>query len=123
MKKIILFISAITIINFISCSKGGSPVNNNNNNNNNNSNCSGVPKSFSADVNPVIQSTCATNASCHGSGSVNGPGELLTYSEVFNARVSINSAVASGIMPKTGSLTAGQKNSILCWISSGAPNN
>lgn len=123
MKKTTFLISAIALLIFFSCSKGNGPVNNNNNNNNNQLNCSGVPKSFSADVNPVIQSTCATNATCHGSGSVHGPGELLTYTEIFNANASIRSAVASGIMPKTGSLTAGQKNSILCWIDSGAPNN
>jgi len=26
-------------------------------------------------------------------------------------------------MPKTGSITTAQKNSILCWVDSGAPNN
>ena len=86
--------------------------------------CTGTV-SYSATVNPIIQSTCATNASCHGSGSTNGPRELLTYSQVFNNSGSIRTAVANGIMPKAGStpLTASQKNSILCWIDAGAPNN
>jgi hypothetical protein len=85
--------------------------------------CSGTTKSFSSDVNPIIQATCATNSACHGSGSNNGPGELLTYSEIFNARSSIRSAVLSGSMPKTGSLTTAQKNAIICWIDNGAANN
>jgi len=85
--------------------------------------CSGPAKSFSTDVNPIIQSSCATNSSCHGSGSQNGPGEMLTYSEIFNARSAIRSAVISGLMPKNGSLTAAQKNSILCWIDNGALHN
>jgi hypothetical protein len=85
--------------------------------------CSGTAKSFSADVNPIIQATCTSNSGCHGSGSNNGPGELLTYSEIFNARLSIRSAVASGSMPKTGSLTTAQKNAIICWIDNGASNN
>jgi hypothetical protein len=85
--------------------------------------CSGTTKSFSLDVNPIIQATCATNSGCHGSGSNNGPGELLNYSEVFNARSSIRPAVLSGLMPKTGSLTTAQKNAIICWIDNGAPNN
>jgi len=85
--------------------------------------CSGTAKSFSTDVNPIIQATCTTNSDCHGSGSNNGPGELLTYSEIFSSRSSIRSAVASGSMPKTGSLTTAQKNAIICWIDNGAPNN
>jgi len=86
-------------------------------------NCGGTAKSFSSDVNPIIQATCTTNSGCHGSGSNNGPGELLTYSQIFSARSSIRSAVVSGSMPKTGGLTAAQKNAIICWIDSGAPNN
>jgi hypothetical protein len=85
--------------------------------------CSGTTKSFSTDVNPIIQANCATNSGCHGSGSNNGPGELLTYSEIFNARSSIRPAVLSGSMPKTGSLTTAQKNAIICWIDNGAANN
>jgi len=85
--------------------------------------CSGTAKSFSTDVNPIIQATCTTNSGCHGSGSNNGPGELLTYSEIFSSRSSIRSAVASGSMPKTGSLTTAQKNAIICCIDNGAPNN
>lgn len=84
--------------------------------------CTSVKKSFSADVLPIIQNSCAL-AGCHIAGSLNGPGELTNYMEVFNARVNIRSAVSSGIMPKTGTLTTAQKNSILCWIDAGASNN
>jgi len=87
------------------------------------SNCTTAAKSFSADVNPIIQSTCTINAGCHGAGSVHGPGPLLTYTQIFNARVTIKTAVANGTMPQTGSLTSAQKNSIICWIDSVAPNN
>jgi hypothetical protein len=85
--------------------------------------CSGPAKSFSADVNSIIQTSCATGSGCHGSGSFNGPGPLLTYSQVFNARSTIRSEVSSGRMPPNGGLSATQKNSIICWIDSGAPNN
>jgi hypothetical protein len=86
--------------------------------------CSTVTaKAFATDVSPIIQSKCATDGNCHGSGSGNGPGALLNYSAVFNARVQIREAVSSGRMPLTGSITAAQKNSILCWIDSGAPDN
>ena len=86
-------------------------------------NGSGPAKSFAVDVDPIIQSSCSGSAFCHGSGSVAGPGPLLTYTQVFNARSSIRSAVSSGSMPPNGGLSVTQKNSIIFWIDSGAPNN
>ena len=85
--------------------------------------CSGPVKSFAADVKPIMDVTCAFDSDCHGSGSTSGPGSLLNYSQIFGARSSIRSAVLSGIMPKGGSLTASQKNAIICWIDDGSPNN
>ena len=85
--------------------------------------CTGVASAFAANVNPIIQSTCATDATCHGAGSANGPGPLLNYTQISNASALIKPAVASGTMPKTGTLTTAQKNSIICWVNSGAPNN
>jgi len=85
--------------------------------------CSGTAKSFATDVNQVIQSSCATNAGCHGLGSNNGPGALTTYAQIYNARTAIRSAVSSGAMPQNGSLTTAEKNSIICWIDNGAQNN
>ena len=86
-------------------------------------NCTGVASAFAANVNPIIQSTCATDATCHGAGSANGPGPLLTHAQISGAASLIKPAVANGTMPKTGTLTTAQKNSIICWINSGAPNN
>ena len=85
--------------------------------------CSGTTRSFATDVNPIIQTSCATNSACHGSGSNNGPGELRTYAEIFNARSAIRAAVLSGAMPQNGSLTTAQKTAIICWIDNGATNN
>ena len=79
-------------------------------------------KAFAADVNPIIQSSCAISG-CHETGSINGVGQLTTYNDIFNHRNEIQSAVSAGRMPKTGSLSTSQKNSILCWIQGGAPNN
>ncbi len=114
---IFLFVFSFSVIT--SCSKsggggggGGSTVN-----------CSSVAnKAFGADVNPIIQGRCNV-ASCHAAGSVNGPGPLTNYSQVFNARSSIRTAISSGFMPQGSTLSADQKNSIICWIDSGAPNN
>lgn len=85
--------------------------------------CSGPAKSFTNNVNPVIQASCTNGSGCHGSGSNNGPGPLLNHSQIFNARSDIRSAVSSEHMPLNGSLTASEKTAIICWIDSGAQNN
>jgi hypothetical protein len=84
--------------------------------------CSTVSATF-ADANAIIKTSCATTITCHGSGSNRGPGALVTYQQIFNARADIRSAVASGSMPKNSSLTAAQKATITCWIASGAAEN
>ena len=127
MKKGILVILASFLL-IASCSKGGSGDGGGGGSTGGGGggttvNCTGVANAFAADVNPIIQSTCATDATCHGAGSVNGPGPLLTYTQISGASVTIKTAVASGTMPKTGTLTTAQKNSIICWINSGSPNN
>src|SRR6187549_2198437 len=126
MKKSILVILAAFLL-IASCSKGGGDDpgggGNGGGGGGGSVNCTGVASAFAANVNPIIQSTCATDATCHGAGSVNGPGPLLTHTQISNASVTIKTAVANGTMPKTGSLTTAQKNSIICWINSGTPNN
>lgn len=116
--KSIRLVSAIFIFStlFIACSKsndgGGSSQD-----------CSGTTnKAFAADVNPLIQTYC-NQSFCHSAGSTNGPGPLTNYTEIFNARVRIRGQVQSTLMPQNTTLTTEQKNSIICWIDAGAPNN
>lgn len=116
MKQMISCLLMVSLVTVASCSKdndggGGTTLD-----------CTPVPKSYTTDVNPIVQSRCAI-AGCHASGSGNGPGALVTYSQLFNARTAIRSSVASGRMPQGSTLTTAEKNSILCWIDSGAPNN
>ncbi len=87
------------------------------------SDCSGTPKAFATDVNPIIQATCVTNSGCHAAGSSRGPGALTTYQQIYNSRAAIRQVVASGSMPENGSLSVAQKNAIICWIDNGATNN
>ena len=117
MKRIFLYSFAVALLAFfISCSKSGSddstPANA----------CDGVAKTFSGNVNPIVQTFC-NQAGCHNTGSVNGPGPLTNYTQVFSARSAIRAAVQSGIMPKNATLSTTQKNTIICWIDSGAPND
>ena len=122
MKKSILVVLAAFLL-VASCSKGGSEEPGGGGNGGGTVNCTGVPSTFATTVNPIIQSTCATDATCHGTGSANGPGPLLTYSQIFAARINIKTAVGNGTMPKTGTLSTTQKNSIICWVDAGGPNN
>lgn len=123
-KSILVSLAAFLII--VACSKsgGGDPdPGGGGGGGGSTTNCTGVASSFANNVNPIISSTCATDATCHGAGSTNGPGPLLTYNAIFTARFTIKTAVANGTMPKTGTLTAAQKNSIICWVDAGGPNN
>jgi hypothetical protein len=83
--------------------------------------CSSVSVTFTQ-ANTIIQSSCATKSDCHGSGSSEGPGELLSYAQIFAARSDIRSVVSSGEMPKNGSLSGDERNTIICWIENGAAN-
>ena len=121
MKKAILASISVSII-LISCSKSGT-TGGGGGGGTTTVDCNTVAnKAFAADVSPIIQSTCAITG-CHEAGSLNGPGGLTNYSQISTASSSIQSAVSTGRMPKSGSLSTSQKNSILCWIQSGAPNN
>ena len=113
MKKTIFIISLGLLLLIIACSKSSNAIA---------TDCS-TAKSYSTDVSPIIQSSCATNSGCHASGSSHGPGALTSYAQVFSARTSIRNAVASGTMPQNGNLSSTQRNTILCWIDSGAANN
>jgi hypothetical protein len=112
MKRTIIS-STVILFLFIACSKDSVPSA---------TDCT-TAKSFATDVSPIIQSNCALSSGCHANGSSNGPGPLTNYSQVFNSRTAIKTAVANGSMPQNGSLTTAQKNAIICWIDSGAANN
>jgi hypothetical protein len=100
MKKSILLFSVITLI-ITACSKsgGGSTGGGAGGGGGVTLNCTPVAKSFAADVLPTFQSICT------------------------NTNSLIRAAVASGFMPKNNTLTAAQKNAILCWVDAGGLNN
>jgi uncharacterized membrane protein len=91
-------------------------------NNNFTPNCTGVTVSFSSQVLPIVQSSCAKSG-CHATGSTNGPGQLTNYNEVNSAKAFIRAAIISRAMPKDGSITDNERNLLVCWIDAGAQNN
>jgi hypothetical protein len=74
--------------------------------------CNGSTKSYSVDVSPLIQSNCVSCHSTYGS-----------YAGAKASASSIRSSIVSGSMPKGSSLSEDQKNTIVCWIDAGMPNN
>ena len=74
--------------------------------------CTGAAKSFSTNVSPIFQSACV---GCHS--------KFSSYSGITGDKSAIRSKIVDGSMPQGGSLTTAQKNSIVCWIDNGAPNN
>jgi hypothetical protein len=74
--------------------------------------CSGAAKSYSQDALPVINSACV---SCHS--------EYSTYNGIAADKDAIRMTIINGSMPTKTTLTATQKNNVVCWIDSGAPNN
>jgi len=79
--------------------------------------------SFTNDVNPIIQASCDNGVGCHGSGSTNGPGALVTYTEIKNASAQIQSSVLAGRMPLGSTLPATEIQKINCWINNGGLSN
>lgn len=84
--------------------------------------CTGESISYASKVAAVMNSNCATSG-CHDAGSRSGPGALVTYSQIFNARSSIKSSIENGSMPRKKSMSEADKQTVVCWINNGAPNN
>ena len=113
MKKLLGLVTVFTIL-VVACSKDDDK--------NETVDCSTVNTNFTASVNPLIQSNCA-KPDCHGNGSLNGPGPLTSYAQIFAAKARIRTAVANGDMPRDRTFSAQEKAIITCWIDAGAPNN
>jgi hypothetical protein len=75
--------------------------------------------SFSNTILPLF------NANCNLSGCHDGPNAaaLNTFQVVHDNAAQIRASILSGRMPKGGTITTAQKNSIYCWIDNGAKNN
>ncbi len=74
--------------------------------------CSGAIKSYKTDVAPLIKTYCS---GCHSNFS--------TYTSLYADRNNVSGQIENGNMPRGTSLSSTQKDAVICWISSGAPNN
>jgi len=86
-------------------------------------NCTTISAKFNADVNPIIQTKCATSG-CHDAATGSGGAILVTYTQIAALSVRINQrCVVEQTMPETGPLPPAEIAIIKCWIDSGSPNN
>jgi len=74
--------------------------------------CSGAAKSFATNVSPIVQQYCT---GCHA--------KYASYAGISGDKAAIRVTIADGSMPTNTALTTAQKNSVVCWIDSGAANN
>lgn len=85
--------------------------------------CTTVVAKFAADINPIIQSKCATTG-CHSSAAAAGGSVLVTYAQIAGQVTRImQRAVVEKTMPTSGPLLPAEIAKLKCWISSGALNN
>ena len=76
--------------------------------------------SYANDVDPIMMSTCATT-DCHD--GTNNRADLTNYQGVSSWASGIKTRLLNGSMPKTGTISEEDKETVICWIDDGAPNN
>jgi len=85
-------------------------------------NCSTVPASFAADVQPLISGKCAIPG-CHDASAAGGV-ILQNYTQISSKKDRIHArAVVEKSMPSSGALLPAEIAKIKCWIDAGALNN
>ena len=86
--------------------------------------CDTSEVTFSADVNPIINSSCATT-NCHASGG-SGPGDFTQFDEL-KAKVDdgsfVNRVIEQQTMPPGTPLTDCELQTLQAWLDAGATNN
>lgn len=123
MKYLFLSVIVTTVLIFSACSKNSSGGSGGGGGIVGTVSCTGVTATFAANALPAIQATCQLGSNCHSSGSTNSGGPFTTYAQIFAKKSNIKAQLEAGSMPQSGSISLAQKQAIICWIDSGAPNN
>lgn len=76
--------------------------------------------SFSADIQPIINTNCALSG-CHVSGAQFPP--LTAYTEIKDKADRVKTRTGAGTMPPSGALSSENVQLIADWVDGGAPNN
>lgn len=76
--------------------------------------------SWSAHIKPIIETKC-TLEGCHNGSS--GLPNFYQFENIKQRASLVKELTTARIMPRTGSLTQAQIDSIACWVDNGAPEN
>ncbi|MBT8229341.1 MAG: hypothetical protein KJO50_03715 [Bacteroidia bacterium] len=86
-------------------------------------NCEGVSVSYSSDILPVVNASCAV-AGCHVAGFPSG--DFTAYAglkaKADNGSL-MREVVNNKTMPQSGTISQAQRDLFECWIADGAPDN
>ncbi len=85
-----------------------------------NTTCAAVDAKYSTNVKNIIATKCA-NPGCHTANY--SQGDFTTRAGVVAKLETCRTEVSSGSMPKGSSLTAAEKNALLCWLQGGGLDN
>ncbi len=75
--------------------------------------------SYSSKVKSIFVNNC-TASGCHDGVDLSS---LSDYLVARDASQQIRTAVKNGVMPRNSSLSASDKDAIICWIDNGSKNN
>ena len=106
--KSLLIISILLITLFLSCKNNVEEV----------YDCAEVI-SYTQTIRPIIDNNCME---CHN-GEDNSIPNWTTYQEIKSYASKIQELTFERIMPKEGSLTSNEIETIYCWVEQGALNN
>jgi uncharacterized membrane protein len=85
--------------------------------------CNTISAKFATDVNPIIQSKCATSG-CHDAAGAAGGSILETYAQISSQAARVKQrCVIDKTMPTSGPLLPTEVAIIKCWVDGGALNN
>lgn len=109
-KSFVLLLILLVSVAFLSCSKNASDTTI--------TTCD-PNTSFANTVKPILDKSCNMKG-CHDDIVITA---LNNFQTVHDGANQIKVSIQSGRMPKSGSLTAAEKNAIYCWVDNGAKNN
>ena len=77
---------------------------------------------FSGTIMPTIEESCL---SCHGNDAAAKGGNvyLRTYSEIYNQRSAVLSAIKTNMPKGTNGLSSCSISQFTAWVNAGSPNN
>jgi hypothetical protein len=88
--------------------------------------CPATPPSWTMQVQPIINATCALGGQCHGTGGAESAQyDYTTYAGVKKAYLTMEAEVEGCQMPPAGAAAPSDADwvTLIQWFECGAPNN